>query len=195
MGASTMLVVKATLPSLILVSVWIGSIEGLDRSDVQLLKDVENLLKKVRGHRNWADHHWKQASKDTDSWRPNKRRLISRLNQGIQKDEEAEGWMREVCDSLMDNYVEEFDEMIQRLLSGALARRRAQEHLYKVARRAARSLRNGWNRRSLRYELRAARKDRETDQYNTWRSIRLVQIAIQLADDSSSDSSSDYWYD
>ena len=27
--ASTMLVVKATLPSLILVSVWIGSIEGM----------------------------------------------------------------------------------------------------------------------------------------------------------------------
>ena len=105
---------------------------------------------------------------------------------------------------MMDNYVEEFDEMIQRLLSGALARRRAQEHLFKVARRAAKSLRNGWNRRSLRYELREARKDRETDQYNTWRSVRLIQIAIQSADDYGSDSGSDYgsssvssnpWYD
>merc|ERR1719334_1002619 len=174
-----MAVIKTTLAGLILAFIWINQIEGLDRSGLRLLNDVENFLEQVQRYRNWANYFWRRALREAKNWRPNKRKLISWLNGGIEKDEEAEGLMRDVCDSVMDNYDDEFDAMIDFLLRGARTRKRAQEHFLEVARRAGSSLRRRWSKSRLRSELKAARKDREHDDYYMWRAENAIKDIIR----------------
>jgi len=170
---------KTTLASLILVLFCCDLTEsqGTDTSVAKVLRYLKDELEEVQGRRNRAKRYWNNAKREARrGHRINKSNLIDSLNEAIEYESETEEKMQEVCITVTDNenLGEDFQEIVYSLWNGALARRRVQNHLLQVEKRADANLQRWAARYRLGQELDRAQHDMDTDIRHMRTTIRLV---------------------